>query len=110
MYVTQSLSLWRYPKFDSLSAPDSTEGTSDSDDVDHKLDPSSVDFGSCVAAITVNDRLLVIRTQHRSVDMCTYICTCTCTCTLVVHDYTPPCTCTCTCTYTCTCTCMYWYM
>ena len=51
------------------------EGTSDSDGVDHKLDPSSVDFGSCVAAITVNDRLVVIRTQHRSVDMCTYICT-----------------------------------
>ncbi|MCG8621223.1 MAG: hypothetical protein MJE68_04355 [Proteobacteria bacterium] len=64
-------------KSDSLSAPDSTEGTctSDSDDVDHKIDPSSIDFGSCVAAITINDRLMVIRTQHRSVDMCMYICT-----------------------------------
>ena len=54
-------------KSDSLSAPDSTEGTSDSDDVDHK---SHVDFGSCVAVITVNDRLMVIRTPHRSVDVC----------------------------------------
>ena len=64
-------------KSDSLSAPDSMEGTSDSDDVDHKIDLSHVDFGSCVAAITVNDRLVVIRTQHRSVHGCVYVYICT---------------------------------
>ena len=35
---------------------------------DPTMDLSRADFGSCVAAFAVNDRLTVIRTEHRSVD------------------------------------------
>ena len=51
----------------STSAPDSTEDNDSDDDSDSTADLSGVDFGSCVAAFTVNDRLMIIRTQHRSV-------------------------------------------
>ena len=54
-------------KSSSISAPDSTEGSDFDDDSDSTADLSSVDFGSCVAAFSVNDRLMVIRTEHRSV-------------------------------------------
>ena len=50
----------------SSAAPEVSEGSDD--DSNCAVDLSCVDFGACAAAFTVNDRLMVIRTQHRSVD------------------------------------------
>ena len=53
------------------AAPDSTEESDSDDESDRSCinDLSRDDFGSCVAAFTVNDRLMVVKTEHRLVDV-----------------------------------------
>ena len=72
-HVSHHLSILRHPIITGASSDrgdKNTEGSDSDDDVDPAVDLSRVDFGSCVAAFTINDRLMVIRTEHRSVDPC----------------------------------------
>ena len=71
-HVSCHLSLFHHPIITGVSSDSGDSNTEDSnsdDDPDPTVDLSQVDFGSCVAAFIVNDRLMVIRTEHRSVDI-----------------------------------------